>query len=117
MRGPLEHDPEVLAERRQRDRYAGRDDLAGGDPGPFADAVVERWPCSGCNALVDMTAFAIGLHARFSAMLVREGKPPLARRIPCAACKRADEELARAQRRPHEQQHMAGFAPAGKGRP
>lgn len=107
MRGPLDQDPEVLAERRQRDRFAGRDDLAGGPTRPFASPVVERWPCSGdCGAFVDITRDALEIHAMFNRQLARRGDRPLAKRIPCAACKARDEDLARAQRRPHEQQAM-----------
>lgn len=68
-----------------------------------APAIAERWPCSGCNALVEMTSEAIELHAMFNRQLERRGERPLAKRIPCATCKRADEELVRAQRRLHEQ--------------
>jgi hypothetical protein len=108
MRGPFERDdPEVLAERRYRDRHAGREDLEGG-PAMRVSPTVERWPCSSCNELVDMTREALDVHKSFNAVLERRGERPLPKRIPCAACKALDEERERERRRPHEQQRMAG---------
>lgn len=84
--------------------------------------IVERWPCTGCNALVDMPRDAIEVHERFSRQLQRRGQPPLVRRIPCERCKRREE--AQEQSRPHEQRRIAGLdnerqgeSPARKGRP
>jgi hypothetical protein len=84
----------------------------GGGPTWSPPAIVERWPCTGCNTLVEVTQEAIDLHAMFNRQLARQGKQPLARRIPCAACKARDEELAQAQRRPMKQIEMPGTSSA-----
>jgi hypothetical protein len=129
-------DPEVRADLALRDRTArdraNRRGPAGLDVGQDPDGlspelarlyasapdpVVERWPCiEGCGALVDMTTAAIERHTKFSEQLVRQGKSPLVRRVPCAGCMAREDGQRQAQRRPHEQQHMAGMGPA-KGRP
>lgn len=75
----------------------------GGGPIWSPPAIVERWPCTGCNALVEMTADAIELHAKFSDRLVRRGERPLVKRIPCASCKAREDQDELARRRPHEQ--------------
>jgi hypothetical protein len=106
MRGPNERDedPEVRAERRERDRYAGREDTEYDPTRLFgAPVIVERWVCTDCSALVEMTREAIDLHAMFNRQLAARGERPLAKRIPCARCKARGEELERARRRPHEQ--------------
>jgi len=110
-------DPEVLADLRrreasERDPSRSRSEAAWSPP-----AIVERWPCTGCNALVGMTRDAIELHAMFNRQLERRGERPLAKRIPCPDCKRRDEELVAAQRRPHEQREIAGLDAGRKGRP
>lgn len=94
-------DPEVLADLRRRnesERDTTRTPLL--DP---RDAHVERWPCRGCNTMVGVTAVEIALHAMFNRQLAARREAPLTKRALCPDCKRRDEELVAAQRRPHEQ--------------
>lgn len=95
---------------RAHDAITGRCDQCdcedfdrGAGPSWSPPAITERWPCTGCNELVNMTADAIELHAMFSRQLERRGDRPLAKRIPCADCKRREDESEAARRRPHEQ--------------
>lgn len=111
-----DRDPEVLADLRARQASEGDRSRTRPD-GWVPPAIVERWPCTGCNALVDMPRGAIELHAMFNRQLARRGERPLPKRIPCPSCKARDEDLAHAQRRPHEQRTIAGLEPGGKGRP
>lgn len=90
--------------------------VRGGGPTWSPPAIVERWPCTGCNELVEVTQEAIDVFAQMNRQLARRGERPLVKRIPCAKCKARDEELAQAQRRPHEQRTIAGLEPGGKGR-
>lgn len=83
-----------------------------GGPRWSPPVIVERWPCTGCNALVEMTSEALETHAQLSSQLERMGERPLARRIPCTSCKAREDELARARRRPHEQSQLREVAPA-----
>jgi hypothetical protein len=118
MRGRFESDdPEVAAERRERDRHAGRDDDGKAPRKPHADAVVEEWPCR-CGVLVGVTQYAIEIWEQCNGMLAKQRKPPLTRTMPCAACKRADDELQAAEReakrvarRPQEQTNLDGTTP------
>lgn len=98
-------DPEVLADLRAREA-SERDRTRTRPDGWVAPAIVEHWPCRGCGALVGMTRDAIDLHAVFNRELVRRREQPLTKRGLCPDCKRKDDELAAAQRRPHEQTEM-----------
>lgn len=91
--------------------------VRGGGPTWSPPAIVERWPCTGCNTLVEVTQEALDVFAQMNRQLARRGERPLAKRIPCASCRARDEELAQAQRRPHEQRTIAGLDAGGKGRP
>lgn len=85
---------------------------AGGGWSP--PAIAERWPCTGCNALVELTADAIEMHAMFNRQLARRGERPLPKRIPCPDCKRRDDDLRvmeREARRPMKQTEL-GVGPA-----
>lgn len=111
-------DPEVLADLRAREASENDRDrmretaLAFGDPAP-----IEHWPCRGCGAMVGIPQAALDAHAALDRLARKRDGRPLARTIPCDACKRKDDELVAAQRRPHEQRTIAGLAPGGKGRP
>lgn len=113
-------DPEVIADLRRRDASDRDRSRSRNDPTAWvAPAIVERWPCTGCSALVDMTRDAIELHAMFNRQLERRGERALAKRIPCPDCKRRDEELVKAQqeserarRRPQEQTELPVATPA-----
>lgn len=118
-------DPEVIADLRRREATEGDRDrtrsaaLAFGDPLP-----VEHWPCrGGCGRMVGVPQAAIDV---FAMMQQRAGGTlSKAKVMWCQECKRRDDELAQAQRRPHEQQQIAGLdterpsgmRQAGKGRP
>jgi hypothetical protein len=85
---------------------------AGGSWSP--PPIVDRWPCTGCNTLVDMTSEVIEMHAMFSRQLERSGGRPLAKRIPCPDCKRRDDELRAMEReakRPMQQTELPGSNP------
>lgn len=98
-------DPEVLADLRRRSE--SERDTTRTRPGAWTPPViVEHWPCKGCNAMVGMTRDALDLHAMFNRQLERRRESPLPRRALCPDCKRRDEELVAAQRRPHEQTEM-----------
>jgi hypothetical protein len=75
----------------------------GGPMGWRPPVIVERWPCTSCNALVDMPLDAIEQHAAFNRLLAKRGDRPLAKRIPCGDCKRREDEERVAKLRPHEQ--------------
>lgn len=93
---------EQLREATERDMTRTRP-----RPGAWTPPViVEHWPCKGCSVLVGMTKDAIDLHAMFNRQLERRREPPLTKRALCPDCKRRDEELVAAQRRPHEQTEM-----------
>ncbi len=88
-----------------------------GGPSWSPPVIAERWPCSGCGALVDVTAEAIELHATFNRQLAKRGERPLAKRIPCGDCKRREDEERAARMRPHEQTELAAVneqRPAGR---
>ena len=80
--------------------------IRGGGPRWSPPVIAERWPCSNCGALVDITPEAIETHAKLSAELVRNGERPLAKRIPCSKCKALEHEARIAARQPHEQREM-----------
>lgn len=114
-------DPEDLATLRahQREPGATRSRRA---RNPFADAAtvehVEHWPCrGGCGRMIGVTAEGVEAFAIANAELAVRGERPVAKAqvMWCPDCKRRDDELAQAQRRPHQQQHMAGMGPE-KGR-
>lgn len=100
-------DPEVLADLREReasegDRGRSRETaLAFGDPTP-----VEHWPCRGCGVLVGIPQAALDAHAAMDRLARRRDGRPLAKTIPCDECKRKDDELEQARRRPHEQRKI-----------
>ena len=110
-------DPEGLADLRRReasegDRTRTRETAqAFGDPAP-----VEHWPCRGCGTLVGIPQAALDAFEALDRIARKRDGRPLARTIPCEACKRKDDALVQAQRRPHEQRTIAGLEP-GKGRP
>lgn len=105
MTRPFGPDPEVLADLHRRDRSESARDRTGeftfGDP-----TIVEHWPCrTGCGAMVgvtDATIFALGVHNQ---LLQTMREPPIAKAkvMWCPECKRNDDELVAAQRRPMRQ--------------
>ena len=82
--------------------------VRGGGPRWAPPRIVERWPCTGCNALVEMTAEALDVFEQMNRQLVRRGERPLSRRIPCSSCKAREVEQEQARRRPHEQRLLPG---------
>lgn len=106
-------DPEVLADLRRRNE--SERDTTRTRPGAWTrPAIVEHWPCKGCGVMVGMTRDAIELHAMFNRQLERRRESPLSERALCPDCKRRDEELVAAQRRPHEQTEMPGLTGAAQ---
>ena len=91
--------------------------VRGGGPTWSPPAIVERWPCTSCNALVDMPQDAIDVFQQMQRLCARQGQRPLPRRVPCEACKRAEALADQARRRPQEQRTIAGLEPGRKGRP
>lgn len=120
-------DPEDLATLRAHAREDGatRSRRA---RNPFSDAArvehVEQWPCRRCGRMVGVTQEAVTALAIANAELVTRGDRPVAKQhvVWCSpGCKRKDDELEQARRRPHEQREI-GFddkrpTTAGKGRP
>lgn len=82
--------------------------VRGGGPTWSTPAIAERWPCTGCNALVEMTPEALDVWGQMNRQLAGRGQRPLPRRIPCASCKAKDDERGQAQRRPMKQTEMPG---------
>jgi hypothetical protein len=106
-------DPEVLADlghraRSERDTTRSRETAHA-----FGDAaIVEHWPCrKGCGAMVGVTRAGIDARETCNRRLATLREPPIGKHqvMWCPSCKRVDEELARAQRRPHEQRTMPGI--------
>lgn len=85
-------DPEVIAEQRARDRYAGADRPEGETYAAAtyrAPAIVEHWPCRRCGvAMVGVTADAIERLDMFNRQLARQGEPPIPKNkiVFCPAC-------------------------------
>lgn len=131
-------DPEVLADLHLRDRTAreraDRRGPAGLDVGQDPDGLspalaalyasvpdpdVESWPCRGrCGRMIGVTQAGVDRLKAWNKRLAARRERPIGKHgvMWCPDCKRRDDELAQAQRRPHQQQQIAGFD-AGKGRP
>lgn len=107
-------DPEVLADLRARERSERDPSRTSSHSDPYAwtePAIVEHWPCrGGCGAMIGVTREAVDALATSNAMLAKKREAPIAKGkvVWCPDCKRADDELAAAQRRPHKQTEMAG---------
>ncbi|MCA1833019.1 MAG: hypothetical protein ABR520_11155 [Mycobacteriales bacterium] len=89
----------------------------GGGPTWSPPAIVERHPCAkSCGTIVDVPQEALDAFEAVNVLLGKRGQSvPKSKGFICDACKRRDDELVAALRRPHQQQHL-GLAP-GKGRP
>lgn len=114
-------DPEVLADLRAREASESDRDRSRETAQPFGDSLpVEHWPCRGCGTLVGIPQAALDAHAAMDRLARKRDGRPLAKTIPCEACKRKDDELIAAQRRPHEQTKIPldeRTDESGKGRP
>lgn len=88
----FDDDPEVIAEQRARDRYAGADRPEGETYAAAtyrAPAIVEHWPCRRCGvAMVPVTQDAIDSLAMWNRQLATRGEAPIskAKVVFCASC-------------------------------
>ena len=99
-------DPEVLAERRTRDRHGGAHRPEGDGYAPAIERpspIVAGWACrSGCGRFVPVDDAGVGARDHANAQLRRRGEPELGEHeiVFCAACKqRSAPDRGQAKRR------------------